>query len=204
MHGTLFIISAPSGGGKTSLVNALLQKLDNVKVSVSHTTRAPRANEKDGVNYFFIDEAQFRKLEAENHFLESAHVFNNHYGTSKNWVQSQLAAGTDVILEIDWQGAKRVKEQMDCVSVFVVPPSRDALLARLVDRNQDTKEVIASRMAKASQEISHFVEYDYVIINDNFEQALEDLMAIFRAQRLRTRNQEQRNEALLASFNENA
>ncbi|MGD9591911.1 MAG: guanylate kinase [Candidatus Berkiella sp.] len=202
MRGTLFIISAPSGGGKTTLVAALLQKLSNVKVSVSHTTRAPRVGEVDGVNYFFVSDEQFGNYQKANHFLESAQVFNHYYGTSKEWVLSQLDSGCDVILEIDWQGAMRVKAQMDCVSVFILPPSKEALFARLQTRNQDSKEVITSRMAKASSEVSHFKDYDYVVINDSFENALDDLITIFKAQRLKMTSQKQRYEKLLASFNE--
>ncbi len=200
LMGTLFIISAPSGGGKTT---ALLRKLDNVKVSVSHTTRAPRVGEREGINYFFVNETQFQQYQQANHFLESATVFNHHYGTSKEWVLSELRSGIDVILEIDWQGAQHVKAQMDCVSIFILPPSREVLLARLQARRQDSAEIIATRMAKASQEISHYHEYDYVVVNDNFEDVLEDLIAIFKAQRLRTTVQEQRYEKLLASFDVN-
>ncbi|MBS0286546.1 MAG: guanylate kinase [Proteobacteria bacterium] len=201
MLGTLFIISAPSGGGKTSLVAALLEKLSHVKVSVSHTTRAPRMGEVDGVNYFFVSEAQFKKYQQNDYFLESANVFNNFYGTSKEWVLKELEAGRDVILEIDWQGANHVKAQMECVSIFIVPPSKEALLERLMARKQDSDEVIASRMSKASAEISHCHEYDYLVVNDNFELALEDLVNIFKAQRLRTARQKIRYKDLLETFN---
>ncbi len=203
MMGTLFVISAPSGGGKTSLVKALLTKLDNIKVSISHTTRPPRSGEENGVNYFFVDEQQFVQLEKAGHFLESAKVFNNYYGTSKEWVISQLQAGIDVILEIDWQGARNIKQQLNCVGIFILPPSPEVLLERLQARNQDSDEVIASRMAKASQEISHYHEYDYVVVNDNFERVLEDLVAIFKTQRLRIDTQKKRYEKLLASFEAN-
>lgn len=202
--GTLFIISAPSGGGKTSLVSALVEKLDHVKVSVSHTTRAPRVGEVDGVNYFFVNDAQFKQYQQNDYFLESAKVFDNHYGTSKEWVHKQLQLGIDVILEIDWQGAMRVKEQMDCVSIFIIPPSQEALLERLKARNQDSEQVIASRMSKASQEISHCHEYDYLVVNDNFANALEDLIDIFKAQRLRTPRQKIRYENLLDAFLHNS
>ncbi|MBN9286513.1 MAG: guanylate kinase [Gammaproteobacteria bacterium 39-13] len=198
--GTLFIISAPSGGGKTSLVNALIEQLHMIKVSVSHTTRAPRVGEVHGKNYFFVDQAEFEQYQADGVFLESATVFNHSYGTSKNWVLEQLQAGVDVILEIDWQGARRVKEQMPCVSIFILPPSREALLTRLEGRQQDSPEVIASRMEKASHEISHYSEYDYVIVNDNFKTALEDLVAVLKAQRVRTSIQKQRYAALFASL----
>lgn len=198
--GTLFIISAPSGGGKTSLVNALIAQLPRVKVSVSHTTRAPRQGEVHGKNYFFVDEMEFAKFKADGVFLESATVFNHSYGTSKNWVLAELQAGVDVVLEIDWQGARRIKEQMACVSIFILPPSKEILRMRLQDRQQDSQEVIVDRMAKASQEISHYSEYDYIIINDNFETALEELMAVIKAQRVRTAIQTRRYATLLASL----
>jgi guanylate kinase len=198
--GTLFIISAPSGGGKTTLVNALLQRLSNLKVSVSHTTRAPRNGEQDGKNYFFVDEQKFLDLQEKGIFLETAKVFNHWYGTSKTWVMDQLDQGVDVVLEIDWQGAQRMKEQMDCVSIFILPPSREILQTRLQARQQDSAEVIALRMNKASQEISHYTEYDYVVVNDNFEDACEDLVSIVRAQRVKTPFQKRRYEKLLASL----
>jgi guanylate kinase len=198
--GTLFIISAPSGGGKTTLVNALLQRLNNLKVSISHTTRAPRSGEQDGKNYFFVDEQKFLDLQGKGIFLETAKVFNHWYGTSKTWVMQELHQGVDVILEIDWQGAQRMKEQMDCVSIFILPPSREILQTRLQARQQDSAEVIALRMNKASQEISHYTEYDYVVVNDNFEDACEDLVSIVRAQRVKTPIQKRRYEKLLASL----
>lgn len=200
MKGTLFIISAPSGGGKTSLVSSLLKNLNNVKVSVSHTTRSPRVGEENGVNYFFVSNDEFNALKSNDHFLEHAAVFDHYYGTSKQWVMSELESGIDVILEIDWQGANRIKAQMDCVSIFILPPSRDALVERLRSRKQDSEQVIASRMAKASEEISHYCEYDYVVVNDNFDQALLDLITIFNAQRLKTVCQKQKYEKLLVSF----
>lgn len=198
--GTLFIISAPSGGGKTSLVNALLTQFSHLTVSVSHTTRAPRPNEKHGINYFFVDEATFIQHQQAGEFLESAMVFNHHYGTSKDWVERQLQAGIDVILEIDWQGAQLVKTLMPCVSIFILPPSREVLLARLQGRQQDSEQVIHQRMNQASQEISHYKEYDFVIINDNFDEALLDLSAIIRAQRVKTSQQQSRLQELLASL----
>ncbi len=195
--GTLYIISAPSGGGKTSLVNAMLANLEEIRVSISHTTRAPRVGEIEGKNYFFVDEATFAQHQAADIFLEHAKVFNNWYGTSRTWVLEQLAQGTDVILEIDWQGARRVKAQMECVSIFILPPSREILLKRLINRSQDSQAIIAARMEQASQEISHFTEYDYVIINDEFEVALRDLKAIIRANRLQLAKQEGRYRTLL-------
>lgn len=195
--GTLYIISAPSGGGKTSLVNAMLANLEEIRVSISHTTRAPRVGEMEGKNYFFVDEATFAQHQAADIFLEHAKVFNNWYGTSRTWVLEQLAQGTDVILEIDWQGARRVKAQMECVSIFILPPSREILLKRLINRSQDSQAIIDARMEQASQEISHFTEYDYVIINDEFEVALRDLKAIIRANRLQLVKQEGRYRTLL-------
>jgi guanylate kinase len=198
--GTLFIISAPSGGGKTTLVNALLERVPKLRVSVSHTTRAPRVGEVDGKNYYFVDENQFNDLQRQDGFLESAKVFNHFYGTSKSWVFEQLQQGIDVILEIDWQGAKRVKEQMDCVSIFILPPSRETLLMRLEQRKQDSQEVIAGRMSQASREISHYIEYDYVVVNDNFDDALDDLTAIIRARRVTTAIQKQVFASLIAQL----
>lgn len=194
--GTLFVISAPSGGGKTSLVTALINQLDAIRVSISHTTRSPRLGEIEGSNYFFVDEAQFFELEKNGQFLESAKVFDRHYGTSKLWVETQLSAGTDVILDIDWQGMRLVKSQMPIVSIFILPPSREALYQRLKER-QDDAALIDGRMNKASAEISHYDEYDYVIINDNFDEALQDLLAIVRAARLRLKIQQARHLTLL-------
>src|SRR5579884_3074698 len=165
--GTLYIISAPSGGGKTSLVKALTASMPNIIVSVSHTTRPKRPGEEDGVNYHFVDQAQFKKLLAEDLFLEHATVFGNYYGTSRRWVEEKLQAGIDVVLEIDWQGAQQVRKLMPkTVSIFILPPSREVLLERLQARDQDNKAVIAKRMAAASNEISHYHEYDYLVIND--------------------------------------
>lgn len=197
--GNLFVISAPSGGGKTSLVSALLEKLADIRVSISHTTRAPRLGEKEGVNYFYVSEDQFIALEKQGQFLESAHVFDKRYGTSKGWVMQQLDAGIDVILDIDWQGMHLVKSQLPLTSIFILPPSRDALYQRLKER-QDSVAQIEDRMSKASREISHYKEYDYVIVNDNFDDALQDLLAIVRSQRLRLKNQLERHQALLQTL----
>jgi len=199
-QGTLYIISAPSGGGKTSLVNAMLAELQNITVSISHTTRAPRVGEIEGKNYFFVDEPTFNEYQQSGIFLEHAKVFNNWYGTSKTWVMEQLAHGHDVILEIDWQGARNVKAQMNCISIFILPPSREILLKRLVNRSQDSEAIIEARMEQASQEISHFGEYDYVVVNDDFNMALADLMAIINANRLTVDKQQARFGSLLASL----
>lgn len=200
-HGTLYVVSAPSGAGKTSLVGALLSSLDQVAVSVSHTTRAPRPGEQDGRNYHFVDAATFRGMIADNAFLEHAQVFDNHYGTSRASILDQLAAGVDVILEIDWQGARQVRAAMpECRSIFILPPSRAALEERLRGRGQDSDEVIARRMRDAVTEMEHWQEYDYLVVNDRFEEALAELRAVFLARRLRREVQAARHAALLRSL----
>ena len=164
--GTLFTISAPSGAGKTSLVSALLDCCDDIRVSVSHTTRPIRPGETDGVNYHFVNEGHFLGMLERTEFLEHARVFGNLYGTSQVWVEQQLAEGIDVILEIDWQGAEQIKRQMpDSQSIFILPPSRAALEQRLTSRGQDDSEVIARRMSEAVEEMSHYVESDFLVIN---------------------------------------
>jgi len=184
--GTLYIISAPSGAGKTSLVKGVVDSTDDVRVSVSHTTRAMRPGEEDGVNYNFVDIPAFEQMVEENTFLEHARVFDNYYGTSRQWVEQQLREGIDVILEIDWQGAQQVRPRMPgCVSIFILPPSRDELLNRLRGRGQDSEEVIQRRFQDAVTDMSHYTEYDYVVINDDFDEALTDLAAIMRAPRQR-------------------
>lgn len=199
-QGTLWIISAPSGGGKTSLINALLRVDSQLTLSISHTTRAPRVGEQDGKHYFFIDEPTFSKQAEAHSFLEYAKVFGHWYGTSKEWVEGQLSAGKDVILEIDWQGARRVREQLPSQSVFILPPSREVLEKRLKSRKQDNETTIESRMAKASAEISHYGEYDYLVINDDFDVALSDLKALFQANRLRRDRQAKRYEDCLQAL----
>jgi guanylate kinase len=201
-QGTLFTISAPSGAGKTSLVNALLADNDpRTCVSVSHTTRAMRPGEQHGVNYHFVDRAAFVSMRDNGVFLESAEVFGNLYGTSGDWVQQQLDVGKDVILEIDWQGAAQVRQKLSPVkSIFILPPSLETLQQRLTGRGQDDAEVIARRMQQARDEISHYHEADYLIINDQFDQALDDLRAIFRSVRLLQEQQQQNNSALLHSL----
>lgn len=200
-QGHLYVISAPSGAGKTSLVAALLKQDAGVEVSVSHTTRAPRPGEQDGVNYNFVDISSFESLIAEGDFLEHARVFGNYYGTSRSWVQQRLASGQDVILEIDWQGARQVREvEPDAVSIFILPPSREALRQRLESRGQDSDEVIAQRMAEATSESSHYSEYDFLVINDDFDEALVALQSIFTSQRLRTPVQQKRHQQMLAAL----
>ncbi|HEB59161.1 MAG TPA: guanylate kinase [Gammaproteobacteria bacterium] len=184
--GTLFIISAPSGAGKTSLVRALLERMDGIGVSVSHTTRAPRPGERDGVDYHFTAVAEFEKMVAAGVFLEHAQVFDNYYGTSREAIETRLAAGEDVILEIDWQGAAQVRRLMaDTVSIFILPPSREALEERLRGRGQDDEGIIARRMRDAVAEMSHYAEFDYLIINDDFDTALGELCCVVQARRQR-------------------
>lgn len=192
-RGTLFTISAPSGAGKTTLVNALVEAVPELQVSVSHTTRPRRPGEVDGVNYHFVDSARFRAMQSDNAFLEQAEVFGNSYGTSQAWVNERLAAGTDVLLEIDWQGAQQVKRlQPRTCAIFILPPSRETLHERLTARAQDDPDTIARRMEKAVAEMSHYIEYDYLVFNDDFARARDDLAAIVRSQRLRTTAQAER------------
>jgi len=191
--GTLYIVSAPSGAGKTSLVKALLERLTGVVVSVSHTTRDPRPGEQDGSDYHFIDKDEFERLVGQGEFLEHARVFDNYYGTHRATVLERLAADEDVILEIDWQGARQVSEAFpQALRVFILPPSYEALRDRLTSRGQDSEEVIARRMADAVSEMQHYDEYDYLIFNDAFDLALIELEALFRARRLRNDAQQQR------------
>ena len=188
--GTLYIISAPSGAGKTSLVEALLPQLNDLQVSISYTTRPPRAGEQEGVNYFFVDDVKFAQMVANHSFMEYATVFDYHYGTSRQWVAETLAQGTDVILEIDWQGARQCRiYHPESVLVFILPPWKEVLHKRLELRRQDSDAVIKRRMEDASREMSHCHEYDYIVFNDDFELALAQLRAIFVANRLKTHRQ---------------
>lgn len=187
--GLLVILSAPSGAGKTSLYRGVLERMAGVVASVSHTTRPPRPGEQDGVDYHFVSEPVFEELVERGEFLEHAWVFDRYYGTSHSAVDSHRQAGRDVILEIDWQGARQIREQVeDAVSVFVLPPSREALRERLEGRGQDDPGVIERRMRDAEAEMSHYDEYDYVLVNDDFEDALDSLMAVIRAERVRLRH----------------
>ena len=191
--GTLYIISAPSGAGKTSLVKALLERLSGVVVSVSHTTRAPRPGEQDGVDYHFINKVEFERMVESGDFLEHAQVFDNYYGTRRATVLERLEADEDVILEIDWQGARQVSEAFpQAVKIFVLPPSREALQQRLMSRGQDSDQVISRRMADAINEMRPYEEYHYLIFNDEFDVALAELEALFRARRLRNDAQQRR------------
>lgn len=195
----LYIVSAPSGAGKTSLVNALIGSADDVMVSISATTRERRPDEVDGVDYQFISIAEFQKMVAEDRFLEHAQVFDHYYGTSRDWVMSRLQEGIDVILEIDWQGARQIRARFpEAISIFVLPPSYQALEERLMKRGQDDQETIKARMNEAVCEMSHYLEYQYLIINDDFDRALADLQSIFRAGRLTTSAQQRARAEQLA------
>ncbi len=199
--GTLYIVSAPSGAGKTSLVKALIDSEPRIRVSVSHTTRAMRPGEENGVNYHFVSHDIFSAMIERGEFLEHAQVFDNFYGTSQKWVEQTLAEGFDLILEIDWQGAQQVRKLMPLAkSIFILPPTQEALRHRLTNRGQDSSEIIERRMREAVSEMSHYVEYDYLVINDDFAHALSDLKAIFRANQLQARVQTQRHSGLLGEL----
>ncbi|NOZ37799.1 MAG: guanylate kinase [Gammaproteobacteria bacterium] len=198
---TLYIFSAPSGAGKTSLVKALLADMDGIEVSVSHTTRAMRPGEQDGVDYHFISRDEFECMVEAGAFLEHARVFDNFYGTARSSIETRLAAGADVILEIDWQGARQVRAwKADALGVFILPPSRQELEERLRGRGQDNEETIARRMRDAVSEMSHYTEFDYLVINDQFDLALQDLRAIVSARRLRQAVQARRHAAMLSAL----
>ncbi|ERP89292.1 MAG: guanylate kinase [Alcanivoracaceae bacterium] len=191
--GTLYIVSAPSGAGKTSLVAALVEKVPRLRISVSHTTRTMRPGEEDGVNYHFTDRDSFVRQVEQGRFLEHAEVFGNLYGTSADWVKQTLNGGEDVILEIDWQGATQIRKQLpDAVSIFILPPSLDILAQRLRGRETDDDAVIQRRLDGAQDEMSHFAEFDYLIVNDDFQRALYELEAIVEARRLDTPRQQAR------------
>ncbi|HIM58109.1 MAG TPA: guanylate kinase [Gammaproteobacteria bacterium] len=194
----LFIIAAPSGCGKTSLVKALIEQLDNLCVSVSHTTRAARAGEIHGKNYFFVSKAEFDEINNNKGFIESAQVFDNHYGSAKQTVKDLLSKGQDVILEIDWQGAQQVKKSFkDAIGIFILPPSISALEERLTGRGQDDQSIIERRMRDAVSEMQHFDEFDYLVINDDFNVALNDLGNIIHTQRLTLEQQLNKHQDLL-------
>lgn len=206
--GTLWIVSAPSGGGKTSLTRALLPELAaegvTAQISVSHTTRAPRAGEVDGVHYHFIDEAQFVERIGAAAFLEHAHVFGRRYGTARAETAALLAEGRDVILDIDWQGARQVRAAMPAAkSIFILPPSQQELERRLRGRGTDADSVIAERMAQARAEMSHYAEYDYLVVNADFDRAVQQLKALFLAPRLALAPQQARHAPLIAELLEN-
>lgn len=207
-RGNLYILSAPSGAGKSSLISALLQQDEHKRmmVSVSHTTRQPRPGEVEGVHYYFVSVEEFERLIKEGTFLEYAKVFGgNYYGTSLPAIEENLAEGIDVFLDIDWQGAQQIRKKVpDVKSIFILPPSLPELERRLIGRGQDCPEVIADRMSKAKDEISHYAEYDYVIVNDNFAQALADLKHILRAEKLTLNYQHKQNRTLINELLENS
>ncbi len=199
--GTLYIISAPSGAGKTSLVKALVGSMDHIGVSVSHTTRAMRPGEQNGVHYHFVTSQEFDAMVAEGEFIEHAQVFDHCYGTAHSQLATLLRQGEDVILEIDWQGARQVRKSIqDCLSIYIVPPTRDALEQRLRGRGQDTEEVIQRRLGKAVAEMQHFTEFDYLVINDEFSRALNDLRSILLARRLRLEYQREKHQAQISQL----
>lgn len=201
--GTLYIVSAPSGAGKSSLISAMLEKNPTyaMKVSVSHTTRCMRPGEQDGVHYHFVEKEHFEALIEQGEFLEYAEVFGNYYGTSRVWIERTLDKGIDVFLDIDWQGARQIRAQMPAAkSIFILPPSNGELERRLNTRGQDSEAVIAKRMAEAKSEISHYNEYDYLIVNDDFDTALVDFKAILRAERLKQDKQAAKYSGMLEAL----
>jgi len=201
MNGILFIISSPSGGGKTSLVKALLEAEPGMRLSVSYTTRPPRPGEVHGRAYHFVTLPEFERLLETGEFLENAVIYGNRYGTSRKWIEREQAGGHDVLLEIDWQGAQQVRRLMrNVVSIFILPPSPEVLESRLMGRGQDSAEVVRKRLAAARDEISHASEYDYVIINDEFNRAALDLRTIIRAERLKSARQCARHSNLINRF----
>ncbi len=200
-RGCLFVLSAPSGAGKTSLVNALRSAIPSFAVAVSHTTRSPRPGEMHGQAYYFVEGGEFEQMVSSGAFLEYARVFEHYYGTARETVETQLDDGIDVLLEIDWQGARQVRTLVpDCVSIFVLPPSRKSLEQRLRARGQDDHGTIARRMRAAISEMSHYAEYDYIVVNDQFAEAVEQLRNIVHAQRLRTARQNARLAGLIGSL----
>jgi len=197
----LYVVAAPSGGGKTSLIDALLKRDDRIALSISHTTRPPRRGEINGLHYYFVDEESFRKLISEEAFLEYATVYGHFYGTGRDAVCRQLQQGLDVMLDIDWQGARQVKRSFPgCCSIFILPPSLKELQNRLEKRAQDSAEVVSKRMQQARSEIVHAREFDFIVINDDFEAALEDLYSIVRQHHPARQGQEKRAHSLLAEL----
>jgi guanylate kinase len=200
-RGSLFVIVAPSGAGKTSLVNELLRRDGRIRLSISYTTRAPREGEAHGREYHFVDRARFEGMIASGDFLEHANVYGNYYGTSKRWIETELAGDNDVLLEIDWQGARQVRSLFpEMVGIFVLPPSISELRRRLEARGKDAPETIATRMASARNEVSHVLEFEYIIVNEEFDSAVSDLQAIVRASRVARARQSVRVASLLAEF----
>lgn len=198
MSGNLFVVSAPSGAGKTSLVNALLGINKSIDLSVSFTSRSPRPGEVDGRDYHFVSHDTFQEMIQHGDFVESAEVYGNLYGTSQSWISKEMKGGRDILLEIDWQGAAQVRSKFpDCISIFILPPSLQALQTRLTGRKQDSAEVIARRLQSSQEDIAHVVEFDYVIINDILEQALQQLNSIVIAMGLRRERQLARQATLI-------
>jgi guanylate kinase len=198
MPGNLFIISAPSGAGKTSLVQSLLKHDPHIELSVSYTTRDPRSGEQNGKDYHFVSRETFLEMAKRGEFLESAEVYGNLYGTSQNWIRQEIARGRDILLEIDWQGATQVRRLFpDCVSIFILPPSLAALEQRLKGRGKDSDAVIAKRMAAVREDVSHVAEFNYVIINNNLNDALQELAAVVLSARLRSSQQLSRHQELI-------
>lgn len=194
-------MAAPSGTGKTSLVKALAEKIDDLKISISYTTRAPRPGDKDGADYFFINELQYQQMVKEGALLEHAEVYGYHYGTARNWVIRQLHAGIDVLLEIDWQGAQQIRQLFPpALSIFILPLSIETLHERLLKRKQDDRTVVNERLALAKVELEHLDEFNYLVVNDDFDQALDDLVCIIRAERLQLNVQQQVLADLLAKL----
>jgi guanylate kinase len=201
VKGNLFVITAPSGAGKTSLVRALLEADSQAMLSISYTTRPMRPGEVDGKDYHFVGRETFEAMLERGDFLESAEVYGNYYGTSQPWLEGAMHSGSDLILEIDWQGAAQVRKLFpQAVGVFILPPSIDVLRQRLKGRGQDSDEVIARRVAAAKEDMSHVNEFDYVIINNQFDVALQDLLAVFRAERLRLGRQMARHAAMISEL----
>ena len=204
LRANLYVVAAPSGGGKTSLINALLEKDHRVSLSVSYTTRTARPGEKDGVHYHFVDDPTFNDLIAKNAFLEHAEVFGHRYATGRDAVEKKLHAGFDVLLDIDWQGARQIRKSFpSSCTIFILPPSLEALRDRLARRGQDSEEVIEERMREATAEISYSSEFDYLIINDDFELALADLQSIVRHRKLQRPDQKDHYDVLLAELRGN-
>jgi len=198
MSGNLFIVSAPSGAGKTSLVNALLSTNKDIDLSVSYTSRVPRPGETDGKDYHFVSREKFLSMAQQGDFLESAEVYGNLYGTSQSWITTETANGRDILLEIDWQGAQQVRSKFpQCISIFILPPTLQALQDRLNSRKQDSTEVIARRIASAREDVAHVAEFDYVIINDKLDEALQQLNAVVVAAGLRCDRQLARQQNII-------
>jgi guanylate kinase len=201
MRGNLFVVVAPSGAGKTSLVDALVKRDPNIRLSMSYTTRAPRPGESDGVDYHFVQREKIEQMAQAGEFLEHALVHGNYYGTSKRWIDRELAGDHDVLLEIDWQGARQVRSLFGAITgIFILPPSLAELRRRLEGRGKDSPETIAKRLANASEEISHVHEFEYIIVNDSFDSALEDLLGVVRATRVSRAHQAARLAKLIDEF----